>query len=212
MNKEKLILYVNARSSCSWRVRFALDYKGCKYEIREVTPEILQTKEYRTLNPQGKIPTLVIGKKTITQSLAILEYLDEIYPEFPILPKNINQRADARTIALMIGSDIQPYQNLSCLDMIPEKNHQIWLNRWLYQGLIALESKIKTTSGKYCVGDTITIADFFLVPQLRNARLFKIPLDQFPTLLQIEKTLFKNQTFSLLSDTNMEYSKLGIPE
>ena len=149
---------------------------------------------YRTLNRQELVPTLVDGDTALTQSLAIIEYLDETHPEPPLLPSTPAGRARVRAIALAICCDIHPLNNLRVLRYLMrtlnagEEAKDAWYRHWIDTGLAALEAQLASdaSTGKFCHGDAPTIADICLVPQLANARRTNIPLDGYPTLLRID--------------------------
>lgn len=187
------------RSSAAYRVRIALNLKGLDYE----QAFIHLTKnggeqfapEYRALNPQALVPMFQEDGATLTQSLAIVEFLDETYPEPPFLPKSIAARARVRSLALMVACEIHPLNNLRVLRYLvndlklSEAQKNQWYSHWVLTGLEALEARLVTdkATGEFCHGDTPGLADICLVPQLANARRFNIALDAFPTLTRIEK-------------------------
>ncbi|CAK4114074.1 unnamed protein product [Aphanomyces euteiches] len=199
------ILYAMGRSSCSWRVRAVLAWKGIKYESRVVNAfaNDNKTEEYRKMNPNQKIPALAIDGHVLTQSIAILEYLEETRPERPLLPKDPAKRAAVRAFVDIIGADIQPIQSLSVMreiskDAAPEdqaKVTQAWCSKWIARGFEALESLLQETSGKYCFGDELTLADIYRLPQVTNARYFSMDLSVYPTLERIANTLSKEDIF-----------------
>lgn len=197
---QKPILYSYWRSSCSWRVRIALNWKEIEYECNTVNL-ILEggqqnTGTYKEINPMAQVPSLVIDELTLTQSQAILEYLEEAYPTNCLLPKDINKRFKVREICEIIVSGIQPLQNASVLKQIGgSQDQKEWANKWITKGLTALEKVLKFCSGKYCVGDEVTLADCCLVPQLYNARRFEIDVEMFPVCLRIEKEVEKLPAF-----------------
>jgi maleylpyruvate isomerase len=191
------------RSSASYRVRIALNLKGLGAEH---LPHHLRKGEqrdpaYLAINPQGLVPTLQDGSATITQSLAIIEWLDEIYPEPPLLPKDPLRRAKVRAFAMALACDIHPVQNLKVLARLRElglPEQQVmgwaaWVNR---EGLAACEALIADEPGPYCFGDAPTMADLCLVPQLTNARRFGVDLDAFPRLLKAEAAAKNNKAFA----------------
>ena len=189
-------LYSYFRSSAAYRVRIALKLKGLDYEY---IPVHLQKGEqradaYRATNPQGLVPTLADDRGTFTQSLAIIEYLEERYPEPPLLPATPEARARVRALALAIACEIHPLDNLRVLQYltrtlgVTEDAKNAWYRHWVDLGLAALEKQLATdaATGEFCHGATPTLADICLVPQLANARRFAIPLDPYPTLTRIE--------------------------
>eukprot|EP01098_Paradermamoeba_levis_P004878 TRINITY_DN2078_c0_g1_i5.p1 TRINITY_DN2078_c0_g1~~TRINITY_DN2078_c0_g1_i5.p1 ORF type:complete len:236 (+),score=61.95 TRINITY_DN2078_c0_g1_i5:52-708(+) len=189
------ILYSYWRSTCSWRVRIALEMKQIKVQIHPVNLVAdggQQLKpEYEKINPEKQVPTLFIDGHHLTQSLAIIEYLEETRANqgLPILPKDPIQRAQSRSIANLICANIQPIQNLKVLNYVGPEKKMEWAKHWITQGFIALEKTLKQTAGKYCVGDLVSLADLCLVPQLYNARRFNVDLAPFNTCLEVEKNL-----------------------
>jgi len=177
---DKPILFSYWRSSCSWRVRLALALKGIEYEYRAVHlvkdgGEQLK-EEFARLNPMKEVPLLLIDGKSIAQSLAIIEYLEETRPNAGarLLPEDPYLRAKARQLAQIIVSDTQPLQNLRVLNAIGAKlgdeEKTKWAKQWITLGLEGFEKEVSSVAGKYCVGDSVSIADICLVPQLYNAR------------------------------------------
>jgi len=193
----KAILYNFFRSSASRRVRIALAMKGIDYEYKAthlVKGEQL-SDEYKKLNPQSLIPTLLIDGQKLTQSLSILEYLEETRPDPPLLPKDPLKRSQARTVALIISADIQPIQNLRVLKAVGDEKKMEWGKNVIQSGLEALEKVLAETSGKYCVGDSVTIADLCLVPQVYNANRFKVDMSRFPIISRINEELSQLEPF-----------------
>ena len=190
-------LYGYFRSSAAYRVRIAVNLKGLAYEYIAVhlTKGEQRTEAYLGLNAQALVPTLIDEGATLTQSLAIIDYLDERHPEPPLLPKAPGERARVRAIALAIACDIHPLNNLRVLQYltrvlnVSEDAKNTWYRHWIDLGLAALEAQLATDSatGSYCHGEAPTLADICLVPQLANARRFAIPLDAYPTLLRIDE-------------------------
>jgi maleylacetoacetate isomerase len=184
------------RSSAAYRVRIALALKGLAYEYVPVHLGRGERRQpgYTALNPQGLVPALIIDGRAITQSLAIIEYLDERHPEPPLLPATPEARARVRSIALSIACDIHPLNNLRVLQYltkvlaISDDAKNAWYRHWVQVGLAALETQMRaeTATGEFCHGDTPTMADVCLVPQIANARRYDVPLDAYPTLLRID--------------------------
>jgi len=184
------------RSSAAYRVRIALALKGLAYEY---VPVHLPRGEqrlpgYTALNPQGLVPALITEGVTITQSLAIIEYLDERHPAPPLLPATAQARARVRAIALAIACDIHPLNNLRVLQYLTkvlavgDDAKNAWYRHWVQIGLAALETQLcaDPATGQFCHGDAPSLADVCLVPQIANARRYDVPLDAYPTLLRID--------------------------
>jgi maleylpyruvate isomerase len=189
-------LYNYFRSSAAYRVRIALSLKGLDYEyipVHLVKGE-QRGEPYRTLNAQQLVPTLADERGTFTQSLAIIEYIDERHPEPPLLPETPEARARVRAIALAIACDIHPLNNLRVLQYLTgtlganEDAKNAWYRHWIDLGLAALETQLAgdAATGIFCHGDRVTLADVCLVPQLANARRNRIPLEPYPTLRRID--------------------------
>ncbi|HZD41133.1 MAG TPA: maleylacetoacetate isomerase [Terriglobales bacterium] len=191
-------LYTYFRSSASYRVRIALNLKRLPYDqepihLRRGGGEQLKPA-YRRINAQSLVPALEDEGRILTQSLAIIEYLDERYPEPPLLPSAPADRAWVRSMALVIACEVHPIQNLRVLKYLKDEfrhsdddvNH--WARHWIQLGLAALEQMVLSSRlrGKFCFGDTPTLADICLIPQLANARRFGCDLAPYPSLLQIE--------------------------
>ncbi|XP_050718777.1 maleylacetoacetate isomerase-like isoform X2 [Eriocheir sinensis] len=196
MATAKPILYSYFRSSCSWRVRIVLAHKNIDYEYRPI--HLLNKEqvsdEYTKLNPLGQVPAMIVGDKTLTQSISIMEYLEEAYPQNPLLPKEPLLRAKVREICEVIGSGIQPLQNLSVLQKIGDGKMD-WGHFYINKGFTALEQLLAGCAGKYSVGDQLTLADCCLVPQVYNANRFKVDMSQFPTISRIHEALASLESF-----------------
>ena len=193
-------LYTFFRSSASYRVRIALNLKGLTYEqvpihLRRGGGEQFAAS-YKTMNPQALVPAFENDGRILTQSLAIIEYLEERHPKPALLPADPADRALARSMALIIACEVHPIQNLRVLVHLKNNMQQSdddlnrWARHWIDLGLSALEQIVVSSSGrsKFCFSDSPTLADICLVPQLANARRFGCDLSVYPTLLQIEKS------------------------
>jgi maleylpyruvate isomerase len=192
-------LYTFFRSSASYRVRIALNLKGLTYEqipihLRRGGGEQFAAS-YKAIHPQALVPALEDNGRILTQSLAIIEYLEERYPKPPLLPVDPADRALVRSMALIVACEIHPIQNLRVLVYLKNNLQQSdedlnhWARHWIDLGLSALEQTVAggPKRGQFCFGDTATLADICLVPQLVNARRFGCDLSAYSTLLQIEK-------------------------
>jgi maleylacetoacetate isomerase len=200
-------LYGYFRSSAAFRARIALNLKGIEPELRFV--HLLKdggqqhTAQYKALNPQELIPALVHGGRTITQSLAIIEYLDEIAPEPPLLPKDAYGRARVREIAYQIACDIHPVNNLRVGQYLmsqfklTQDDVASWQRHWIRVGFDALEIKLarEPETGKFCHGDAPTIADICLIPQVANARRVKLEIETWPAIARIEAYALAHPAF-----------------
>jgi maleylacetoacetate isomerase/maleylpyruvate isomerase len=191
-------LYNFFRSSASYRVRIALNLKGLTYEyisihLRRGGGE-QYSASYKALNPQGLIPALEDEGRVLTQSLAILEYLEEQHPDPPLLPRNPADRATVRSMAMAVACEVHPLQNLRVLNYLTNTLHhseaevQAWSRHWVTLGLTALEQMVQAVPqrGAFCFGNTPTFADLCLAPQLVNARRFGCDLSSCSTLVQID--------------------------
>jgi len=192
----ELLLYSYWRSSSAYRVRIALNLKGIQYRqkfVHLVKEGGEQHKtEYREVNPLGLVPALVHEDQTIVQSMAICEYLEETFTDIPLLPANPSARACVRTIAQSIASEIQPLNNLAVMHYLKNEMRQddaaikAWYAHWITRGFSAVESWLSTPdSGLYCHGDTPSLADCFLVPQVYNAERFSCDLEFYPNIKRI---------------------------
>ncbi|CAI5764306.1 maleylacetoacetate isomerase isoform X1 [Podarcis lilfordi] len=194
----KPVLYTYFRSSCTWRVRIALALKGIAYDSAPVNlvkdGGQQMTPEYQAVNPMQQVPALKIDGITLSQSIAIIEYLEETRPKPSLLPQDPKKRALVRMISEHIASGIQPLQNLTVLEQFGEKK-QDWAKNCISRGFKALEQILHETAGRYCVGDEVTMADLCLVPQVFNAGRFKVDLTPFPTINRINKALLELEAF-----------------
>ncbi|XP_077123631.1 maleylacetoacetate isomerase isoform X1 [Ranitomeya variabilis] len=197
---EKPLLFSYFRSSCSWRVRIALALKGIEYDLRPVN--LIQdggqqrTDEYKRVNPMQQVPALRIDGVTLSQSLAIIEYLEETRPLPPLLPGDPLKRAQCRMISDHIASGIQPVQNLDVLQRVGDKKLE-WAQHYITRGFQALELLLQDTAGHYCVGDEVTMADLCLVPQVANADRFHVDMTPYPTISRINQALLQLEAFQI---------------
>jgi maleylacetoacetate isomerase len=198
-------LYTYFRSSAAYRLRIALNLKGIAPQ-EAISIHLTKdggrqhTPEYRAVNPQRRVPTLVLDSgETLIQSPAIIEYLDEVKPEPAFLPSDPVARAHVRAFAAVIGCDIHPLNNLAPLQYLKRELKQeqpaidAWYRHWVREGFAALETMIRP--GPYCFGKTVTLADIYLVPQMYNARRLKVPLDAFPKLVAADAALMTLPAF-----------------
>jgi maleylacetoacetate isomerase len=194
-------LYTYFRSSAAYRVRIALNLKAVPFE--SIPVNLLKSehrqKAYETVNPQKRVPSLDIGDTTLIQSGAILEYLDEVYPEPPLLPMGPVNRAKVRAVANIIGCDIHPLNNSGSIGYLKNTlGHDQavadeWYGHWVREGFEAVEALIEP--GPYAFGSRITLADIYLVPQVFNARRFKIPLDSYPKIVAVDAACAEHRAF-----------------
>ncbi|XP_019334444.2 maleylacetoacetate isomerase isoform X3 [Alligator mississippiensis] len=198
------VLYSYFQSSCSWRVRIALALKGITYD--QVPVNLLKdggqqlAAEFQVVNPMQQVPALKIDGITLSQSLAIIEYLEETRPNPRLLPQDQKKRAQVRMISDHIVSGIQPLQNLAVLQRVGEKKLE-WAQHYITNGFQALEQILKNTAGRYCVGDEVSMADLCLVPQVYNAERYKVDLAPYPTITRINKTLLELEAFQVSHPT-----------
>jgi len=197
-------LYTYFRSSAAYRVRIALNLKGLPYEM----VSIHLTKdgghqhkpEFHAVNPQERVPALALSTgEVLTQSLAIIEYLDDIQPEPALLPADALERAKVRALAQIVACDIHPLNNLISLQYLKRvlKHEQAeidaWYHHWVIEGFKAIEAMIGP--GPYACGAHVTLADVCLIPQVFNARRLKVPLDAFPKIVAVETACLKLPAF-----------------
>ena len=207
-----LELYTYWRSSAAYRVRIALSLKGLDYQT--LTTDLVagahKTDSYRQTNPQGLVPALVHDDTTVAQSLAIMDYLDEVYPEPALLPTDPVERATVRAMAQAVACDIHPLNNLRVMLYLKEQlGHtdaevNVWYGHWIHEGFLGLERMVAHDSadGRYCFGNQPSLADACLVPQMFNARRFKIDVSDFPRLLEIDAHLTSLPAFVAAAPEN----------
>lgn len=198
-----LTLYNYFRSSTSYRIRIVLALKKLEYEYKPINllKGEQRSSDYLKVNPLGGVPALVHNGKTISESMAIAEYLDEVFPENPLLPKDPYAKSLVRQVCEIINSFMHPLGNAKVLNYLgshhaysqDEKNE--WVQLWAKQGLSALENILSKYSEKYCFGNSLTFADTFLVPQLLTCERFKVDLSPYPTLLRINENCLRLEAF-----------------
>ncbi len=202
-----LVLYGYWRSTAAYRVRIALNLKGLVYENRPVhlvrEGGEQHASAYASLNPQQLVPTLQHGERILTQSMAILEYVDESWADPPLLPREPRDRARVRSLAQTVVADIHPLGNLRALQYlqsplgVDEEQRAIWSRHWQALGLAAIEASLAghAATGSFCHGDSPTLADICLIPQLYNAARWKLPLEPYPTINRIAATCAELEAF-----------------
>jgi len=201
-------LYTYFRSSAAYRVRIVLNLKGISHEAVSVNLLKGEQREagYKALNPQMRVPSLDIGETTLIQSPAILEYLDEVYPEPPLLPMGAVNRAKVRAIASLIACDIHPLNNSGTIGYLKNRlGHDQaatneWYAHWVREGFNAIEAMLGP--GPYAFGAKITLADVYLVPQVFNARRFNVPLDAYPKIVAVDAACAELKAFQNAAPAN----------
>jgi len=212
MARKQIILYDYFRSSSAYRVRIALNLKGIVYKKQSVN--LLKGEQrhlkYLRVNPQGLVPTLVIGDTVLAQSLAILEFLEETYPEPPLLPKTPEERVRVRAMANLIACEIHPLDNLRVKGYLMgvlghiEKEWMRWYHHWIHEGFKSLEARLanQKETGTFCHGEAPTIADVCLIPQVSNANRFAVDLNSYPTICKINSACLEIPAFQNAAPEN----------
>jgi maleylpyruvate isomerase len=204
MSGGNVTLYSYFRSSAAYRVRIALNLKGLAYDMIPIHLQkeggINRKPEYRAINPLMRVPALKLNTgEILTQSLAIIEYLDELHPNPALLPRDPLKRAQVRAVAQLIACDIHPLNNVSPLRYLKNELAQdqgkidAWYHHWILEGFAALEAMI--APNPYAVGTDVTLADICIVPQVANARRLKVPLDAFPKIVAVDAACAKLAAF-----------------
>jgi len=211
---DRLLLYSYWRSSAAYRVHIGLNLKGLAYEISPV--HLLRdggeqhSESYRAVNPQQMVPALLHGHRLLRQSLAVLEYLDEMWPSPPLLPATARERQRVRGLAQLVACDIHPLNNLRVLQYlerdwgVPQAERDVWARHWIVEGFNAFEALLQDhlSTGAFCDGNTPTMADCCLIPQIYNARRFGIDLTPYPTIVRIEQACMELPAFEAARPEN----------
>ena len=200
-------LFDYVRSSSAYRVRICLYLKGLEYQQTAINllEKQQSSEQYKSLNPQGLVPALNDNDQLVTQSISICEYLEEKYPQTPaILPSDLNHKTHVKSLALSIACDIQPLNNLRILNYLvkdmglSDEQKMTWYHHWIVEGFTALEAQLENSelTGDFCFGNTPTLADICLVPQVFNAKRFKAPMENYPNINRIVENCEKLEAFA----------------
>jgi maleylacetoacetate isomerase len=197
-------LYTYFRSSAAFRVRIALNLKGLAYEpvFVHLPKGEHRAPAYATINPQALLPTLELDDGTrLNQSLAIIQYLDETHPANPLIPKDALGKARVRSLSYLIASEVHPLNNTRVLQHLKralsqnEDQVNTWYRHWIGDGLAKLEAELSSNKGKFCHGDTPTMADCCLVPQIFNAKRYQSDLAPYPQTMRVFETCMQLEGF-----------------
>jgi maleylpyruvate isomerase len=201
--KEGAVLYGYFRSSASYRVRIALGLKGLSvvHKFVQLPSGEQNTQEYLRINPAGLVPAWIEGDFHLAQSIAIIEYLEEVHPDPPLLPRDAAGRAIVREIALTIASDIHPIGNLRVLNRLIELDvdqaaRMTWLRHWIIRGFEAIETRLARLPGPFAIGDQPTLADVCIVPQVYSARRYGVDLAPYQRILGVDVAASKLDAFA----------------
>ena len=211
---DQLCLYSYWRSSASYRVRIGLNLKGLAYDIMPV--HLLRdggeqhAPSFHAANPQDLVPILQHGQRMLRQSMAILEYLDEMWPSPPLLPAVARDRQRVRSLAQLVACDVHPLNNLRVLQFfenewgVPQAERDGWVRHWMVRGFDAMEEMLHQhpSTGTFCDGDMPTLADCCMVPQVYNARRFGIDMTPYPTMVRIEQACLELPAFDAARPEN----------
>ncbi|KAE9549768.1 hypothetical protein FO519_007019 [Halicephalobus sp. NKZ332] len=211
-------LYNYWRSSCSWRIRIALNLKGIEYEYKpiDIFADEHKTPEFLSINPRSLVPLLNFDGKMMADSVAIMEYLDERFPDKnPFLPKSIDEKFVVRSLVNAVTSNIQPVQNMGILRIVGEgdyKKGENFAKKVIELRFNALEKELEKTSGKFTFGDRLTMADIVVPPQVHNAVRYGVDMSKYPTLTRLNESLSQIPEFSKADawkqpDTPVEFRK-----
>ncbi|MEM8684096.1 MAG: maleylacetoacetate isomerase [Pseudomonadota bacterium] len=198
-------LYSYWRSTAAYRIRVALNLKGVDYDLVSINlaPGVKENRgdDYATRNPQQLVPFFEDDRVSLAQSMAILEYLEERYPEPRLLPAGTQQRGEVRAFCQHIACDVHPLNNVSVLTYlsndlgIDDDARSTWYAHWVHRVFRSAESEIARHGGAYVFGDTLTMADVLLVPQVYNAHRFDVPMSEFPNILAVEARCLALEAF-----------------